>query len=54
MRLVVVHADCRMAAGPSMSEKLPVPSCRSLPWTEQVDSVVLRLTADDVVALAAD
>jgi hypothetical protein len=28
-----------MAADPSMSGKLTVPSCRSLPWTEQVEHV---------------
>jgi hypothetical protein len=43
-RLVVVPGDCRMADGPSMSEKLTVPSWRSLPWTELVEHVVSGCT----------
>jgi hypothetical protein len=38
---------------PDSSAVIRSPCCLP-PWTEQVEMVVLRFTADDVVAMAAD
>ena len=54
VRPVVVLADCRMSDGQTTSEWLTIASSASPRYTGQVDSVVLRFTADDAVAMAAD
>jgi len=54
MPTVVVLADCRMAEGRLTSERLTIASSVSCPWAEQVEHILLRFTADDALAMAAD
>jgi hypothetical protein len=56
-RLVVALVDCRTVEGRRTSEQANVSSFAPTRYAEQVrndDGIVLRLTAEDAVAMAAD